>query len=152
MLGRTFTIAMILITLAIVATITASELMEWHASSKRTPTTSGKGEELLGVFSGQAPIGVVLVALGVILEGRHTFVRKVLKIYRLEHLPGQEEFSDTCELFGFYILVLGLLSECFGELVKFYGMYYYIALIIFGAMSIVLNLIAIIFLLQLIVK
>jgi hypothetical protein len=151
LLGRTFTVAMNLGTLALVALITFGEIWDWTAlpspPSARTPTV--EGGELHGTLMRQGAIGVVLVALGVVLEGRRTFLHRVMRVYHLEHLPGQEEFTDTCELFGFYILVLGLLVECFGEFVKFCDTHHWLAKHFFCGMSIALNLTAMVFLLRL---
>lgn len=148
MLGRAFTIAMVLGNLAIIVPITVKEVLDWVARCNHV-TMPAEGEEILLAFPGQGPVGVILVALGVVLEGRHTFLRKVLKLYHLEHLPGQEAFCDACELFGFYLLVLGLVIESFSELIKFIGASNHLALLVFGAASVALNVLAIAFLLQL---
>jgi hypothetical protein len=149
MLGRAFTIGMIAVALGLVVPITWVEVMDWVFPAQASATA---GADPLGAQHGQASVAVVLVALGVILEGRSTFVHKVMKIYRLHHLPGQEEFNDTCELYGFYILVLGLLIECCGELDKFFGLQSRWALLVFGGLSVALNLAAMVFLLRLCVE
>lgn len=151
MLGRTFTIAMILVNLGVIVPITVQEIHDVFARHSQS-AQSLHGEELLHAFPGQGPIGVILVALGVVLEGRHTFLRKVLKLYQLNELPGQEAFCDDCELFGFYLLMLGLVIECFSELVKFLGLSNAPALYIFGGTSVLFNTIAILLLIQLIVR
>lgn len=148
MLGRAFTLAMILANLGIIVPITVKEVIDWLARCNHVSSVV-EGEDLLLAFPGQAPVGVILVALGVVLEGRHTFLRKVLKLYRLDHLPGQEAFCDLCELFGFYLLILGLVIECFSELIKFIGANNHLVLLLFGAASVALNAVAIAFLLQL---
>jgi hypothetical protein len=151
MLGRTFTIAMILVNLCVVVPITIQEIHDIMIQGGQA-AHSFQGEELLHAFPGQGPIGVILVALGVVLEGRHTFVRKVLKLYQIDELPGQEAFCDDCELFGFYLLVLGLGIECFSELIKFLSVRSQLALYTFGGTSILLNTIAILLLVQLAVR
>ncbi len=148
MLGRAFTIIMILFNLAVVLPITVQEVFEWLSRWSHV-TKAAAGEDLLLAFPGQGPVGVILVALGVVLEGRHTFLRKVLKLYQLDDLPGQEAFCDACELFGFYLLILGLVIECFSELTRFTGINNNAVLLAFGAASIVLNVVAIVLLLQL---
>lgn len=148
MLGRTFTMVMILVNLAVIVPITIQEGLDLLTRGDHLASVPD-GHDLLLAFPGQAPIGVILVALGVVLEGRHTFVRKVLKLYHLDELPGQEAFCDECELFGFYLLVAGLVIECFSELTKFLGLKNQAVLLIFGAGSLVLNGIAVVLLLQL---
>jgi hypothetical protein len=148
MLGRAFTLGMVLVNLGVIVPITVQAALDWLAYRSHM-TSAAQGEDLLLAFPGQGPIGVILVALGVVLEGRHTFLRKILKLYRLEELPGQEPFCDVCELFGFYLLVVGLVIECFSELVKFIGVQNHLVLLVFGAASILLNTIAIVLLLQL---
>ena len=151
MLGRTFTLVMLLTTLGVLVPITVNEVRDWLVRFERGAGKT-EGEDLLLAFPGQAPIGVILVALGVVLEGRHTFLRKVLKLYGLQELPGQEEFCDHCELFGFYLLILGLGIECFSELTKFIGLNNHFALLGFGGASLLLNAVAVLFLLQLSIR
>jgi hypothetical protein len=148
MLGRAFTLGMLFTALVVLVPITVNEVRDWFVRFEREANTI-EGEDLLLAFPGQAPIGVILVALGVVLEGRHTFLRKVLKLYRLQELPGQEVFCDHCELFGFYLLILGLVIECFSELTKFIGLNNHLALLGFGGASLLLNAVAVLFLLQL---
>ena len=148
MLGRTFTIAMVLVNLVVIVPITVTELHDWFLHWGNL-SKAAEGEDLLLAFPGQGPIGVILVALGVVLEGRHTFLRKVLKLYGLDHLPGQETLCDLCELFGFYLLLVGLVVECLSEFVKFIGVNNHGVLLTFGAASLLLNTIAVLLLLQL---
>lgn len=149
MLGRAFTIMMNLAVFAIVAGITFNELSSLLILYKNMIS---EGSKVPVEFLHQSAVGVILVALGVVLEGRHTFVLSVMKFYKKNHLPGQEEFSDACELFGFYILIMGLMVECFGELVKFVDIDHPVTMIIFCCVSIILNLFALGFLLRLSVK
>lgn len=141
LLGHAFTILMNLATLAIIVPVTFNEVKMLR-----------EGSELLHAFESQSVVGVLLVALGVVLEGRHTFVLRVMKLYKVDHLPGQDEFSDTCEIYGFYVLVLGLLIESFGEMVKLFGIQHHLALLGFSGLSIALNIISCVVILQLCVK
>lgn len=152
LLGRTFTIGMNLFVLAIVAPITFDQALDWFAQVRVALGLALRDDELGSAFAKQGAVGVVLVALGVILEGRHTFLLRVKKVHHIEHLPGQEEFCDLCELFGFYILVLGLLIECFGEIVKFFDTRHPLALLAVSGVSILLEAVAVLFLLRLIGK
>jgi hypothetical protein len=148
MLGRAFTLMMVLVNIGVIVPITVQEFFDWLARWSEVRGLAS-GEDLTHVFPGQGPIGVILVALGVVLEGRHTFLRKMLKHYQLDELPGQEAFCDICELYGFYLLVAGLVIECCSELVKFVGVHNHAVLLTFGGVSLVLNSIAIVLLLQL---
>jgi hypothetical protein len=142
MLGRAFTILLNLTTLAVVGPLTVRAALDWAAQIRNEPEAA-EGDPVHRLTERQASVGILLVALGVVLEGRHTFVRRVLKVHGLAHLPGQEEFTEHCELFGFYVLVVGLLIECCGELTKYLDLHQRPALLAFGGVSLVLNAVAI---------
>ncbi|MBX7223215.1 MAG: hypothetical protein K1Y36_25090 [Blastocatellia bacterium] len=152
LLGRGFTLAMNAVTLVILAVITVRDVLVWVALTKDLANPTSRGLSLHDAFSQQTTVGVILVALGVVLEGRHTFVLRVKKVYQAEHLPGQEEFCDLCELYGFYLLVMGLAVECFDEFMKFFDLHHPFALFGFCGGSVVLNAISMVFLVQLSLK
>lgn len=146
LLGRSFTIGMNLVALGLLLLIAANEIQGWLMLVR-----SGEGAGA-AAHSKSGAAGVILVALGVILEGRHTFVNRVMKVHNLDAIPGQEEFSDICHVYGFYLLITGLFIECLGELVKFIDPHLSILHGALQALTTGLNLLAIAFLCILIVK
>lgn len=149
LLGRPVTMAMNLLTLFLITLVTISEVQEWAVPRPLSATVEAGSNEGHSGFARQGAVGVVLVALGVILEGMSTFVHRVKKVHQVEHLPGQDEFNDICELFVFYLLVLGLLIECFGELVKYLDIHQGLGLYAISSLSLALNAIAMVTLLRL---
>jgi len=99
------------------------------------------GLHAVAIEDEQETIGVLLVGLGVLLEGRELWTRKFAGLEVSETTHGNLNFA--CEFYGFHLLVLGLLIEVLDQGMAFFSEYFVVVAIFEYGLYLPLNLLAI---------
>lgn len=144
LLSKAFLLIMNIATLLIVIVITyhlGSHFVEHfnHGAHERGEALS----ETVALLMEQETIGILLVSIGVVLEGREVFARHVFRVNDFDNMPEQDELNLACEYYGFYILVVGLLMETANQLSAVFEHQHNLVIAIQGLFNLPLNLLAI---------
>jgi hypothetical protein len=99
------------------------------------------GLHAVAIMDEEETVGVLLVGLGVLLEGRELWTRKFAGKREGESKFGTLNFD--CEFFGFHLLVLGLFIEVVDKLMTFVANQHWVIMILEYGVYLPLNLLGI---------
>jgi hypothetical protein len=147
MFSKMFTLGIALPPIVIILGIVASEVVTYLAYFKildwpLSPRPGGEGI-LEEAFLRQWSIGAILVAQGVLMEGRETVYHRTRVEEGFGPLLGQDQCNALSEVQGFMVLTVGLILELFIEATKLFHMRSDLALVIAGGVALVLDALAV---------